>query len=65
MCKLSFGTNFVVIEFVSRVAMETVRFHIAQMMFFLKFFFFFFFHLGVPVNNLAPMRNCPGGCKVG
>ena len=20
---------------------------------------------GVPMNDLAPMKNCPGGCKVG
>ena len=39
--------------------METVRFHIAQMSFFLRIFFFRIYW--VPVNNLAPMRNCPGG----
>ena len=37
--------------------METIRFHIAQM----SFSGGFFSHLVGPVNNLAPMRNCPGG----
>ena len=40
------------------VAMERVRFHIAQMSLFLKHFFFRI--KWIPVNNLAPMRNCPG-----
>ena len=25
----------------------------------------FFCISGVPMNDLAPMKNCPGGCKVG
>ena len=41
------------IQFVLWVAMETVRFHIAQMGLFSEDIT----HL---VNNLDPMRNCPG-----
>ena len=53
----------VVVQFVSRVAMETIRFYIAQMSFFLRIFFF---HLVGPSEQLAHMRNCPGvACKVG
>ena len=41
----------IAIQYVSRVAMKTVRFHIAQMS--LRIYFS---HL------VSPMRNCPGGC---
>ena len=39
------------------VAIETMHFHIAQT----NFFRTPSFHIqGVPMNNLAPMKNCPG-----
>ena len=41
------------------VAMETMHFHIAQTKFFLRTPSFRI--QGVPMNNLAPMKNCPGG----
>ena len=44
-----------------RVAMETMRFHIAQTKFFLRTPSFRI--QGVPMNNLAPMKNCPGGVQ--
>ena len=39
------------------VAMETMHFHIAQFIFRTTLFRI----KGLPINNLAPMRNCPGG----
>ena len=51
------------IQFVLWVAMETVRLHIAQMSFFLEDILFFPFSWSV--NNLTPMRNCPGGTSAG
>ena len=44
------------------VGIETMQFHIAQTKFFLRTPSFPI--QGVPMNNLAPMKNCPGGCKV-
>ena len=44
-----------------RVAMETMRFHIAQTKIFLRTPSFRI--QGVPMNNLAPMKNCPGGVQ--
>ena len=41
------------------VAMETMHFHIAQAKLFLKTPSFRI--QGVPINNLAYMKNCPGG----
>ena len=42
------------------VAMETMHFHIAQTNFFRTPLFRI---QGVPINNLAPMKNCPGGAR--
>ena len=42
----------------SQVVMATMHFHIAQID-----LFYFFCTKGVPGNNLAPMRNCPGGAR--
>ena len=40
------------------VVMEAMHFHIAQTYFFKTTLF----HIqGTPINNLAPMKNCPGG----
>ena len=47
------------IKFVLLVAVETVKSHMTQMGVFLRTFFFSFSF----VNNLAPMRNCPGKCR--
>ena len=44
------------IQFVLRVAMETVKSQLTQMGVFLRTFFFSF-------SCLAPTRNCPGECK--
>ena len=41
------------------VGIETMQFHIAQTKFFLRTPLFPI--QGVPMNNLAPMKNCPGG----
>ena len=41
------------------VGIETMQFHIAQTKFFLRTPSFPI--QGVPMNNLAPMKNCPGG----
>ena len=41
------------------VAMETMHFHIAHTKNFLRTTLFRIQE--VPINNLAPMRNCPGG----
>ena len=41
------------------VAMETMHFHIAQTNLFRRTTLFCIKWL--PINNLAPMRNCPGG----
>ena len=41
------------------VGIETMQFHIAQNKFFLRTPSFPI--QGVPMNNLAPMKNCPGG----
>ena len=49
----------VLIKFVLWVAMKTVRFHIAQMSFFLEAIFSLI--QWVPVCNLASMRNGPNG----
>ena len=43
------------------VAIETMQFHIAQTKFFLRTPSFPI--QGVPMNNLAPMKNCPGGVQ--
>ena len=45
-----------------RVAMETMHFHTTKTG--LVFYENFISHSGVPINNLASMRNCPGGCEV-
>ena len=45
------------------VAMETMHFHIANYMFLFRTTSFRI-QGGVPMNNLAPMKNCPGECKV-
>ena len=44
------------------VAIETMQYHIAQTKIFLRTPSFPIQR--VPMNNLAPMKNCPGGCKV-
>ena len=44
------------------VGIETMQLHIAQTKFFLRTPSFPI--VGVPMNILAPMKNCPGGCKV-
>ena len=41
-----------------RVAMATMHFHIAQTNLFLEEQFFYI--QGIPGNNVAPMKNCPG-----
>ena len=41
------------------VAIETMQFHIAQTKIFLRIPSFPI--QGVPMNNLTPMKNCPGG----
>ena len=41
------------------VGIETMKFHIAQTKIFLRTPSFPI--QGVPMNNLAPMKNCPGG----
>ena len=41
------------------VGIETMQLHIAQTKFFLRTPSFPI--QGVPMNNLAPMKNCPGG----
>ena len=41
------------------VGIETMQFHIAQTKIFLRTPSFPI--QGVPINNLAPMKNCPGG----
>ena len=43
------------------VGIETMQFHIAQTQFFLRTPSFPI--QGVPMNNLAPMKNCPGGLQ--
>ena len=47
------------------VAMETMHFFIVQLSLSLRTKIFCI--SGVPMNDLAPMKNCPGGggCKVG
>ena len=45
------------------VAMETIHFFIVQLSLSLRTNFFCI--SGVPMNDLAPMKNCPRGCKVG
>ena len=45
------------------VAMETMHFFIVQLSLSLRTKILCIF--GVPMNDLAPMKNCPGGCKVG
>ena len=42
------------------VAMETLHFHIAHTNFFKTPSFCI---LGVPINNLAPKKKCPGGAR--
>ena len=42
-------------------AIETMHFHIAQTKIFLRTPLFRI--QGVPMNNLAPMKNCPGGAR--
>ena len=54
-------SNFVGIPTFSNplwVAMETMHFHIDHTIFFRTTLFGI---QGVPMNNLAPMKNCPGG----
>ena len=60
-------TNFVCTSpcsrFTSTVAMKTMRFiHCANEFMFEDNFFCI---SGVLINDLAPMKNCPGRCKVG
>ena len=59
--------NYVCIPLCSRialtVAMETMHFFIVQLSLSLRTKILCI--SGVPVNDLAPMKNCPGGCKVG
>ena len=43
------------------VVMVTMHFHIAHMSLFLRTFFFRI--QGVPGNNLASMKNCPGEAR--
>ena len=43
------------------VGIETMKFHIAQTKIFLRTPSFPI--QGVPMNNLAPMKNCPGGVQ--
>ena len=43
------------------VGIETMQFHITQTKFFLRTPSFPI--QGVPMNNLAPMKNCPGGVQ--
>ena len=43
-----------------QVAMATMHFHIAHSG---LYFRNLFFRLGFPVNNLASIRNCPGGAR--
>ena len=43
------------------VGIETMQFHIAQTKIFLRTPSFPI--QGVPMNNLAPMKNCPGGMQ--
>ena len=43
------------------VGIETMQFHIAQTKIFLRTPSFPI--KGVPINNLAPMKNCPGGVQ--
>ena len=46
------------------VAIETMRFHIAHTKIFLgQLRFAFGVCGGVPMNNLAPMKNCPVGAR--
>ena len=45
------------------VAMETMHFFIVQLSLSLRTKILCI--SGVPINDLAPMKNCPGGCKVG
>ena len=45
------------------VAMETMDFFIVQLSLSLRTKILCI--SGVPMNDLAPMKNCPGGCKVG
>ena len=45
------------------VAMETTFFFIVQTSLSLRTKLLCI--SGVPINDLAPMKNCPGGCKVG
>ena len=45
------------------VAMETMYFFIVQLSLSLRTKILCI--SGVPMNDLAPMKNCPGGCKVG
>ena len=45
------------------VAMETMDFFIVQLSLSLRTKTLCI--SGVPMNDLAPMKNCPGGCKVG
>ena len=44
------------------VAMETMHFFIVQLSLSLRTKILCI--SGVPMNDLAPMKNCPGGCKV-
>ena len=43
------------------VAIEIMQFHIAKTIFFFRTPSFPI--QGVPMNNLAPMKNCPGGAR--
>ena len=45
------------------VAMETMHFFKVQLSLSLRTKILCI--SGVPMNDLAPMKNCPGGCKVG
>ena len=58
-----FSVIFNVFMFSSTVAMETMPFLIVQKSLALKKKNLCI--SGVPMNDLAPMKNCHGGCKVG
>ena len=50
-------------KIVLTVAMETMHFFIVQLSLSLRTKILCI--SGVPMNDLTPMKNCPGGCKVG
>ena len=62
---VNFVCTFPCSRIVLTVAMETMHFFIVQLSLSLRTQFICI--SGVPMNDLAPMKNCPGGggCKVG